>query len=195
MATPVTSGSIALLRQYLRVHRGVPNPSAALMKALIVNGASIPAGQSHTPDNTRGFGRLDLAGTLTPEPAAHQDFHDDPKLAVATGEVRSFEVRAIDPDLPLRVTLAWTDRPGIGLQNLLYLRVIPSGGGDPIDGDITPFPNPTNNVQRVHIAQPGFGAYTIEVHGIDVLFGIPPLAPAIRQDFAVAINNGDSVEP
>lgn len=189
MATPITSGSLALLRQYLRTQRGVSEPSAALMKALIVNGAAIPAGQSHAPDNTRGFGWLDLQQTVMPEPTAEQRFVDDKDFAVSTGDVQTFEIQAADADHPLRVTLAWTDRPGKGLQNKLYLRVVPPAGGAPIDGDVSAFPNPTNNLQRVHVAEPVAGTYTIEVHGIDVVFGIDPLVGAIRQDFAIAVSN------
>ena len=43
MATPITSGAMALLRQYLRQRRGIANPSAALMKAMFVNAAAVPA--------------------------------------------------------------------------------------------------------------------------------------------------------
>lgn len=195
MATPITSGAVAILRQYLRERRGVANPSAALLKALVVNSASVPAGEANTPDNTRGFGFLDVERLLTPAPTGQQTYSDDQELAVATGEVRTLAVEVADPSQPLRVTMVWTDRPGVGLQNRLYLRVVPPGGGAPIDGDITAFPNPTNNVQRVHIAAPLAGTYTIEVHGVDVAFGIPPLAPALRQDFAVAVINGVGFSP
>ncbi|MGY1764642.1 S8 family serine peptidase [Geodermatophilus sp. SYSU D00779] len=195
MATPITSGTAALLRQYLRERRGVATPSAALMKAMIVNAATVPAGVSTAPDNTRGFGWLDLEQLLSPPPTGQQAIIDDVHLAVATGEVRRLAVQVAAPDLPLRVTLAWTDSPGKGLQNRLYLRLVPPGGGAPIDGDVTAFPNPTNNVQRVHVAAPTAGTWTIEVHGIDVPFGIPTLAPALRQDFALAVSNGTGLSP
>src|ERR687898_758573 len=60
MATPITSGIVAVARQYLRQRRGVADPSAALMKALVINAAGVPAGASTTPDNTRGFGWLEV---------------------------------------------------------------------------------------------------------------------------------------
>ncbi len=195
MATPITSGSMALLRQHLRQQRGLANPSAALMKAMVVNAATVPAAASAAPDNNRGFGWLNLEQLLTPPPTGHQAYSDDVQLAVATGDVRQLAVQVADPSVPLRVTLVWTDRPGKGLQNRLYLRLVPPGGGAPIDGDVTAFPNPTNNVQRVHVAAPAAGTWTIEVHGIDVPFGIPALAPALRQDFALAISNGIGFSP
>ncbi len=88
----------------------------------------------------------------------------------------------------------WNDAPGSVLQNRLYLRVIPPGGVA-IDGDLTAFPNPTNNVQRVHIAAPVTGTYTLEVHGIEVLQGISAHLPAVRQDFSLAIINGLGFSP
>ncbi|MGH9172786.1 MAG: S8 family serine peptidase, partial [Vicinamibacterales bacterium] len=195
MATPITSGAATLLRQYLRQRRGVANPSAALMKALLINGATVPAAESNTPNSNRGFGWLDLERTLTPAPTGQQVYSDDLALAVATGEVRSFDVQLAAPGQPLRVTLTWSDHPGKGLQNKLYLRVIPPGGGTPIDGDVTAFPTASNNAQRVHIAAPVAGVYTIEVHGLDVAFGVPALAPDIRQDFALAVINGVGFSP
>ncbi len=194
MATPITSGAVALLRQYLREQRGIANPSAALMKALIVNAAALPAAAPTAPDNNRGFGWLDVERLLTPA-TGPQAYSDDVDLAVATGDVRQLSVQVADPAQPLRVTLAWTDRPGKGLQNHLYLRLVPPGGGAPIDGDITAFPTATNNVQRVHVAAPAAGTWTVEVHGVDVPFGIPALAPALRQDFALAVTNGIGFSP
>ncbi|MGD8626305.1 MAG: S8 family serine peptidase [Anaerolineae bacterium] len=194
MATPITTGTTALLRQYLRQQRGVTNPSAALIKALLVNGATVPAGASNAPDNTRGFGWLNLENTLTPAPTGQQTYSDDVDLAVATNDVRNFSVQIADTGHPLRVTLTWTDAPGSGLQNRLYLRVV-APDGTATDGDVTPFPNAGNNVQRVHIDSPMAGTYTVQVHGVSVLFGIDAHLPAIRQDFALAIINGIGFSP
>jgi hypothetical protein len=66
--------------------------------------------------------------------------------------------------------MAYTDHPGKGIQNQLYLRVI-TPAAVMIDGDVTAFPTVSNNVQRVHIDTPAPGVYTIEVHDIDVAHG------------------------
>lgn len=194
MATPIVAGAATLLRQYLRERRGLANPSAALLKALLINGATVPAGESNAPNSTRGFGWLNLEHTIAPAPTRQQSYSDDIDLAVATGDVRQFSVQVADPAQPLRVTLAWTDQPGKGVQNQLYLRVIPPVGA-PIDGDVAAFPTVRNNVQRVHIPTPMAGTYTIEVHGVQVLFGIPAHLPALRQDFALAVINGIGFSP
>lgn len=195
MATPITTGALTVLRQYLRERRGIANPSAALMKAMVINAARVPAAAATAPDNTRGFGWLNVESLLTPAPTGQQAYSDDVQLAVATGDIREFSVQVADTSQPLRVTMAWSDRPGKGLQNRLYLRVIPPGGAPAIDGDVTAFPNPRNNVQRVHIPAPVPGVYTVQVHGVDVPFGIPALAPALRQDFALAVINGLGFSP
>jgi subtilisin family serine protease len=194
MAAPITTGAATLLRQYMLQRRGHASPSAALLKAMLINSATVPVGESNAPNNTRGFGWLNLERTLTPTPTGQQNFSDDINLAVATGDVRQFSVQLADPGQPLRVTLVWTDYPGKGVQNKLYLRLIPPGAGA-VDGDVTAFPTVSNNIQRVHIDAPVPGVYTVEVHGIDVTHGIDPLLPAVRQDFALTVINGVGFSP
>ena len=182
---------MALLRQHLRQHRGIANPSAALMKAMVVNAATVPATASAAPDNTRGFGWLNLEQLLTPPPTGQQVFSDDVQLAVATGEVRQLAVQVADPSLPLRVTLVWTDRPGKGLQNRLYLRLVPPGGGAADRRRRHRLPEPDEQrAARPRGRARRRGRGRSRSTGIDVPFGIPALAPALRQDFALAISNG-----
>ena len=67
MATPLTSGAVALIREFLRKKRGIANPSAAMLKALLVAGAQrLPASSSvgEVVDNDQGFGRVDLDRSL-----------------------------------------------------------------------------------------------------------------------------------
>src|SRR5205085_8757131 len=85
------------------------------------------------------------------------------------------------------------NHPVSGIQNHIYLSVI-TPAAVTIDGDLTAFPNVSNNVQRVHIDAPVPGLYTIEVHGIDVTHGITGVA-GVRQDFALAVINGIGISP
>jgi len=48
MATPITAGAVALIRQYLQKEL-FPNPSAALIKAVIIHGAVPMKGQTTPP--------------------------------------------------------------------------------------------------------------------------------------------------
>jgi serine protease AprX len=207
MATPLVAGAAALVRQDLVEQRGhlAPNrqPSGALIKALLVNGAvaipgqfpgEIPAG----PNTVSGFGRIDVAQSVAPEPLHRALFADEPDHAVSTGEMRLFQVEGADQAMPLKVTLAWTDAPALagsgGLVNGLYLQVL-APDGSVIDGDTTAFPTATNNVQQVLVEAPVAGTYTIRVRGVSVLQQAPGASSGAtpRQDFAVVVSNGTSM--
>ena len=184
MATPITAGACALVRQYLIEQRG-HNPSAALVKALMVNGAQ-DMGMG-VPDNGQGWGRIDLNSAIFPSGTNRVQFDDNIANAVATGDVRSYDVFVSSAAAPLAVTLVWRDPAGNTIQNSLHLRVTHVDTGvtsvaDPI-GDIR------NNVQKVIVNPPQLGLYQIEVEGVNVATGVPELLPALRQDYALVVAN------
>ncbi|WP_157930419.1 S8 family serine peptidase [Glycomyces xiaoerkulensis] len=197
MSTPLAAGAAALVRQYL-LEADAARPSAALVKALMVNGAVPMAGQfpGEVPEGVNfvsGFGRVDVTASITPEPRRRILFADGRDAAVSTGQVRSYRVAA-EAGRPLKVTLAWTDAPSQvgadGLENRLYLRVrTPSGAV--LDGDLQAFPEPVNNVQQVVIEAPGEGEYTVRVHGVSVGRHSPGAGEdaVARQEFAVVLAN------
>jgi serine protease AprX len=201
MSTPLVAGAAALVREHLVAGRGHVQdgrkPSGALLKAVLINGATaltgqfpqeIPAG----PNVVSGFGRIDLQRSI----AGRMVFADEPEQAVATGELRRYRVRATDPGAALKVTLVWTDAPAAGLgglTNQLYLQV-QTPDGTVLDGDVRPFPQAINNVQQVTVAAPATGEYTIRVFGVSVTMHSPGAAPtgALRQDFALAVANAEA---
>ena len=68
MATPLTAGAVALLREFLRKKRGIATPSAALLKALLIAGAERLPGTASSKallDNHQGFGRVNLDRSVT----------------------------------------------------------------------------------------------------------------------------------
>ena len=80
MATPLVAGCVAVLRETL-VKQGVREPSAALVKAMLINGAVELAGQysptevGESPNNDSGYGRVDLAGSvISPGPDSSAGF-------------------------------------------------------------------------------------------------------------------------
>jgi len=214
-STPLVAGAAALVRQHLVEQRGhyqdTVKPSGALIKAFLVNGAVLMSPGQFTkgtgnppmpatdeippePDVVNGFGRVDATESLTPGALKRTLFADEPSYAVGTGSVQPFQVQLIDASQPLRVTLCWTDSPSIGaggLVNQLYLRVaLPDG--TLVDGDVTPYPTVSNNVQRVVIPTPAAGTYEIRVHGVVVTQNAPSV-PQIgnpKQDFALVVSNG-----
>ena len=96
MATPLTAGAAAVVREWLTRLKGVAHPSAALIKALLIEGAADMApgqyGRGATqevpdlrPNNVSGWGRVDLAASL--EPAAPQRlWFEDHSAGLQTGD-------------------------------------------------------------------------------------------------------------
>lgn len=73
MATPLAAGGAAIVREWVNKTRGIATPSAALLKALIVNGATQLPGES-VASNDSGFGRMDLKNTLNANYVVMEDY-------------------------------------------------------------------------------------------------------------------------
>lgn len=178
MATPFVAGA-ALIRQHLL---GLGHaPSAALVKAFLVNGA-VPVGESG------GFGRVDVGRSV-----AASWFCDDPDEAVGSGELRTYELEVDSGSLD--VTLVWTDAPSLGgnggLVNKLYLQLrTPSGAV--LESDQRGLGKATNNVLRIRVEAPEPGVYTVRVQGFSVVLA-PTMFPEgsdPQQPFALVTSNG-----
>lgn len=192
MATPITAGTAALVRQYLQ-NACLLNPSAALIKAMLIHGAVPMAGQYETPEvgtvpnNDEGWGRINLDQTLFPTYPTKLEFRDSAADAVSTGELRNYTFSVINTSVPFRVTLVWTDYPSTlaagGLVNELRLSVIAP------DGTVTKGAPKNNNVQQVVITTPKAGTYTIRVTGINVPTATMFLVNE-KQDFALVTSGG-----
>lgn len=126
MATPLVAGCVAVLREML-IANGLPNPSAALLKALLINGA-VDTGNKR---ELQGFGRVDLARSMIIKgKTLNRDFLEG---EVADEDLKdqfttSFNMgRYTDDSTPfstLKVTMVYTDVAGALLQNNLNLSVI-----------------------------------------------------------------------
>lgn len=182
MATPITAGACALLRQYL-VERLHHTPSAALLKAMMINGAvDMGMGFAH---HDQGWGRIDLVNTLAPAGGNPVFFDDTLSNALTSTQVRSYEAHVGADVRTLAVTLVWRDPAGATIQNRLHLRVLHGTSKFEADaeGDVR------NNVQKVVIPTSGPGRYRIEVECLNVKSGIPEL-PGLRQDYALVVAGG-----
>lgn len=100
MATPLTAGAAALAREWLIRYEGVSDPSAALVKAVLINGAAdMSPGQyaapqevpSQRPNPVSGWGRVDLQGSLNPA-SPTQIWVRDEAAGLHTGEQATFEL-------------------------------------------------------------------------------------------------------
>ena len=198
MAAPYVAGCAALVREYFRTKANWATPSAALIKAVLVNGARRMNGNDSIamltgdPNFHQGFGRIDMAATLPNAAAAKlelafsDDWLDSAKALDQTGARRRFQVE-VGAALPLRICLAWTDPPARGLQNTLVLLADDGAQGKWIGNSQAAsllqvagtLQDPNNNVQVIRVTPPIAGTYTIAVTASNLL--LPP------QTFALVV--------
>jgi hypothetical protein len=180
MATPLTAGTVALIREFLRTKQGIAKPSAALMKALLIAGAerlpgTAPAGT--LLDNHQGFGRVNLDRSLKRIVAVIEG------AGLATGQRSTFTINVPRASKTLRVAFAYSDFPGDALVNNLNLIANdPSGkgfvGNRSGSGGATLTLDTTNNVEVIQVKNAKKGNWTINVIASNV--------PSGPQDFALA---------
>ncbi|KAK0728749.1 peptidase S8/S53 domain-containing protein [Lasiosphaeria miniovina] len=134
MATPLAAGCVAVLRETL-VKNGTPSPSAALIKALLINGAVELPGQYNpseagkSPNDSSGWGRIDVANSVVTADGT-AGFRDEVAgEALDTFDEFQFAIPVKGPGpATLKVTLVWTDPAGASLQNDLDLIVVAADG-------------------------------------------------------------------
>ncbi len=181
MATPLVAGAAALVREYLRTTREIARPSAALVKAALVAGATRLPGYAAPAalfDPHQGFGRVDLDAVLAPpQPASVRFLEVAPGLR--TGQSRTLSVEVVSNAAPLRVVLVYSDFPGPTLVNNLNIIVrAPSGAfraGNQAPGQPSTL-DTRNNVEIAQVTAPERGRWTVEVVGSNVPEGPQPYA-------------------
>ena len=146
MSTPLTAGTATLMREYLMDIIGFTNPSAALIKAALINSAEdISPGQygtgayqeipdSPVPNNVEGWGRVNLANGVYPVPPFDILYYDD-EAGLNTSDYQEYTINIIGSSSPLKINLVWTDYPGTtaahgGLVNDLDLEVTDPSAAD-----------------------------------------------------------------
>jgi len=188
MASAVAGGSAALLRQYLAQYAAIKQPSAALMKATLINGATKLDG---SPTDV-GFGRLDMGNTLL---SLDNDLFRlvDNLGGIATSEKKSYTVDISSDNMPFIATLAWTDPAAIAaarsstLVNDLDLEIVGPDGKKYLGNDFngTKKKDAVNNVEQIYIANPQTGVYEVIVQGASVAQPAVVGNSALKQDFAL----------
>jgi subtilisin family serine protease len=204
-AAPMVSGALAVIGQWWRTTHSGANPSPAMCKAIIVNSADDIAGGpdgrggtlAHIPNGDQGWGRLNIQAAINPQ----DTFYDDQShIFTATGQTRRYQVQAVDPNKPLKITITWTDAPGFpgayAWVNDLDLSVISGtttyrgnvfSNGWSVDGGTHDY---KNNVECVYIEHPT-GSYWVTVTAVNIPGdGIPGNSTSLDQDYAIVIRNG-----
>jgi PGF-pre-PGF domain-containing protein len=194
MSTPIVAGTAALIRQYYMQNESI-TPTAALLKATIINGAyNMVPGQygigqykeiQTRPDNASGWGRIDIENSLFPASPRIMQYHDN--ISLNTSESWNAKYYSNNNSEPLQITLVWTDHPSIPsaaktLVNNLDLTVVgPDGTYLGNDGDAI------NNVEQVELLTPVDGIYSITITGADI--------PHPPQPFALVISGALDLPP
>ncbi|GFF45099.1 hypothetical protein IFM46972_07712 [Aspergillus udagawae] len=207
MATPLVAGCCAVIREIL-VKNHVVNPSSALIKALIINGAVDISGQynpseaGYAPNGNSGYGRVDLAnsaiipGTNSANEgcgdAGPLDDEDEFELKVKVPEKLQqspgSEARRRYTSPTLKITLVYSDYPAEELQNDLNLIVISSEGSERHGNMGTSSFSPgsmdgfdrSNNVEQVVWTGIPSGEATIKIKAFRVTKEKQPFAYAWR---------------
>jgi hypothetical protein len=206
-AAPVAVGAAALVRQYFTdgfYPSGAKNqadaltPTAALIKGMLINSAASMTGVDNNggtispiPSHEQGWGRIRLDQSMVFADGTRKLMIDDHRATMAAGATTpiTYTLKGVTAGQPLKVTLVWTDFPGVPdsppaaqptiedpstwsaaqLVNDLDLTV--KGPSDTYIGNV--FTNGAsstggsadrrNNVEQVLIAAPADGDYTITV--------------------------------
>ncbi|MFL5802599.1 MAG: S8 family serine peptidase [Roseiflexaceae bacterium] len=171
MATPLVAGCVALVREYLAKQHQMKQPSAALVKATLINGAKNIAGQyvpteaGSLPNISEGFGRVDLAATIGPFAAPAGLTLKDEATTLDTNQEEHTTVTITAPVSLLKVTLVWTDPAGETLQNDLDL-IVRAANGQERHGNVSAASadfDRVNNVEQVVWSNVPTGAVDIIV--------------------------------
>jgi hypothetical protein len=196
MATPAVAGSVALMRQYLAegwYPSGAPvaahalQPSAALLKAMLINSGENDVLNARVPDNSLGWGRVTLDNVL--------HFAGDTRrlqlIDVADGmydeQFVEYTVTVTDSREPLSIALCWTDppgHPGVARQLINDLDLVVTDGTRTYVGNrmfdgvslLGPGRDSLNVEECVRVPAPGLGNWTVRVEGHRVLAGPQPFA-------------------
>ena len=188
MSTPIVAGIAALVRQYY-VQNESRAPSAALLKATIINGAhNMTPGQYGTgatqemqtrPDYAQGWGRVDIENSLFPALPRIMRYYDN-STGLSTSQYWNVSYNVNNSSEPLRVTLVWSDYPGVpyaGITLVNNLDLIVTGPDGTYYGNGAP--DNRNNVEQVELISPSSGSYIIRVNGINIPQGPQPFAIVI----------------
>jgi hypothetical protein len=151
MATPLVAGCAAVLRETLVKH-GMAAPPAALIKALLINGAVELTGQyspseaGPSPNINSGWGRVNLLGSVIlpgPNPNAglgsggplNQGDENTitiniPEQSPGGRNLSPADVGPMGLGATFKITLVWSDPAGVNLQNDLDLIVRAADGSE-----------------------------------------------------------------
>lgn len=191
MASPIAAGCAALVREYYTKTRN-HTPSAALLKATLVNGTQWLPGRDASydekqPNYHQGHGMIHMPWTIPKDDNFVLEYKDTWKTPskhfTSLGQRHRYVITIADGEF-LCLCLVWTDPPGNGIQNSLRMTI------ENLDTTQSWVPNynrpskihrfdRSNNVQSIKLENIPSGDYMIKI-GVDNL-----LVPG--QDYALVV--------
>ncbi|QDK45904.1 serine protease [Bdellovibrio sp. ZAP7] len=178
MATPLTAGAVTVTRQMLVEKWGVQNPSAAVLKAMIMHSADdLYPGQfgevgasrgqellTRRPNSDEGYGRVNMDNMVK---MMSNTIVADDRDGVATNQSETYEFNLNAPG-KLYANLVWTDAPGSAnaskaLVNDLDLILTGPNGTVSMNDHV-------NNAEMIETSLPA-GSYKLTVKGNNVPAG------------------------
>ena len=204
LAAPHVSGAAALLREFFKKSNKPLSP--AMTKAYLTNSASYLNGTNaggNLPAERQGWGLLDLSRAFDD---TRRLLIDQTELLTESGQVFQVRGSVADTSRPLRITLAWTDAPGMILAspwvNDLDLEVSINGTslyrGNNFNGAYSATdgePDRLNNVEAVYLPAGSLpagagGNFTITIRAVNIAGdGVPGNGIDLDQDFALVVYN------
>lgn len=179
-AAALTTGCALLLQQKLAQQLGV-KPSAALVKALLINGADDLDDEG--PDFVSGYGNLNVLQSL--QIAGAKKYYTG---VLTTTGVDNFSINIPANAKDLKVTLVWTDTPATALSSTALMNDLdvelhhqPTGAvwypwikSSAANKDSLQLPairgaDHLNTVEMISLKQPVAGAYDIVVKAFDLI--------------------------
>jgi len=206
MATPLTAGAAALVRQYYVDNEGI-SPSAALIKATLIAGATdmspgqYGAGATQEipdpprPNKVQGWGRVNVGNSIFPTaPRVLQYLDETSGLSTRIKRTVTFQNNSA---AGLSVTLVWTDYPSTPAAALNLVNDLDLTLTDPSSTTYYPnglaTPDRTNNVEVIDLSNPSTGEYTIAIYANNVPYGPQAFALVVCGDIANLTDQGNQV--
>lgn len=210
MAAPLSAGAATVVRDFLMTSQGITNPSAALIKATLINSAvdidgytepqrpgdpaiKILEANNPIPNMHEGWGRIDVAEATAP---FARRFVDN-TTGLGTAETTTYTYH-VDEGMPFKVSLVWSDVEGTpmssvpDLVNNLNLTVIAPDGATVYKGNVFSegwavtggSPDAVNNIENVYVEFPTPGTWTVNISGANVPQGPQPFALVVNAAFS-----------
>jgi hypothetical protein len=203
-SAPAVAGAASLFYNYYQQNFSADPPSPAMVKAYLANTARYLNGigaNDTLPSNSQGHGEVDLGMAFD---GLARTLVDQQNRLSESGQLYAIESRVINPAQPVRVTLAWTDAPGVpyaaAYVNNLDLEVEVNGQtylGNVFNGAFSTTGGQAdgiNNLESVFLPAGHSGLILVRVRASNIAGdGVPGDSDPTDQDFALVIYNGAQV--